>query len=105
MLADRMTRGTGHELAFGVQRIRSGQLRGGDPFSRVYVRNQLISGQGRTDEKGTTIVAEVFRLVRPRTDEQAEIETRRHHVFVKIQRGKTVWRIPAAAVALRVVGI
>jgi hypothetical protein len=63
----------------------------------MHVGDSLVSGQVSTYEKGTGIVSEIFRLIRPAVDEQAQVETSRHAVFVEIERGKAGGRVPAAA--------
>ena len=104
-LADPLTLWVGHERPAGVQGIGSRQPHFGNAYSRVNVRNPLVSGQGRADEKRTGVIAKVLRLVRPRGDEQAKIVARRYDVFIQVQRGKTVRRVPSAAPLSREVGV
>ncbi len=102
---DLLTRGMRHELASSVQRIRTGEIHGGDAFSRMDVGNPLVSGQSCADEQGAVVVPEVLGFVRPRTDKQAEVETRRRPILVEIERRKTVGWVPSAPVPRGVAGI
>jgi hypothetical protein len=63
----------------------------------MHVGDSLASRQRGTDEKWTCIVSEVFRLIGPPADEETQVETSGHTVFVEIQGWKTVWGVPAAA--------
>ena len=91
----------GYRHAISFEWIRARQARRTDTFRGVRVTDDLSARQGATHQNRPGFIAEVFGLVRPLCNEGSEIQPRRHHIFVEVEHGKTIRRIPAPALPSR----
>ena len=104
-LPDALTTSMRHRRAITVKRISFGQASGTQASDGISLTHDLSRGQGAPDQNGSCFIAKILWFVRPIGDEDEQIQSRRHQVFVEIKHWKTVRRIPPPASTARETGV
>lgn len=95
--SDGLAAGVRYRSAVPFERIGVREPDGVKAARRVRVAYHLTAGQGASNQNRPRVVAQIFGLIGPIGDECAEVEARGHHVFVEVQGGEAIRRIPASA--------
>ena len=98
---DRLAAGVRHRAAVSFEWISVRQPGSTHTVRGMYVTYHLTTRQGAAQQARSRIVAQVLRFIRPVGDEGAQVQARRHHVFVEVEHGEAVRRVPAPALPLR----
>ena len=101
LCSDGLAAGVRYRSAVPFERIGVREPDGVKAGRRVRVAYDLTAGQGASNQNRPRVVAQIFWLIGPPGDECSKVEARGHHVFVEVQGGEAVRRIPASAPVLR----